>query len=294
MECGRRIVIIAVIATVLVVVIICIAICTGIPTPLAVTPSQTDDDFKDTFMERCQKFNGSKPSRANCQTIWDKFQQAYVNKDPCEVPTEAYDPVIAEAPMESAHYRFMFWSKTKDVVHEFTGKNNCFMTLEKFLLGSVLDDLVWCGKKGSNETFTTGCPNGTECVKNPVRSFWNRSSAAFAELAWGNVTVMLNGSLQTPFDNESIFASVELKRFEFPRVTHLAVVLVTQKNSETNCSNESLQKLKKEVLDKGIGYNCSAVTESHLKACASDTVKLSHWRFFTITSTILFFSFYQT
>ncbi|KAM4544254.1 ADP-ribosyl cyclase/cyclic ADP-ribose hydrolase 1-like isoform 1-T1 [Fundulus diaphanus] len=278
---GRRKLIIAVILAVLVVVVIAII--------LAVILSRRDDDFKREFMGRCQKFKG-----ANCRTIWDAFQQAYVNKDPCEVPPEAYDPVIAAAPMESACNTFMFWSKTKDVVHDFTRKNNSFKTLEDFLLGSVLDDLVWCGKKGSDETFKIGCPGWTECEKNPVSSFWNRISAAFADLACGNVTVMLNGSLPTPFDEGSTFASVELKRFKFPRVTHLTVVLVIQKNSERNCSNESLQKLKKEVLDKGIRYNCSAVTESHLKACASDTAKLSHGCFFTITSTILFFFFYQT
>lgn len=43
----------------------------------------------------------------------------------------------------------MFWSKTKDVVHDFV-RNKCFVTLEKTLLGSVLDGLKWCGKEGSN------------------------------------------------------------------------------------------------------------------------------------------------
>ncbi|KAM4544259.1 ADP-ribosyl cyclase/cyclic ADP-ribose hydrolase 1-like [Fundulus diaphanus] len=235
---------------------------------LAAILSWKDDDFEHTFMDRCQKFKG-----ANCHTIWDAFQQAYINKDPCEVPPEAYDPVIAAAPMESACNTFMFWSKTKDVVHDVTRKNNCFKTVEDVLLGSVLDKQVWCGKKGSNEIFTTGCPGWTECEKNPVRSFWNRISAAFGDSACGDVTVMLNGSLPAPFDERSIFASVELKRFKFPRVKHLTVVLVTQENSETNCSNESLRKLEMELLDKGIGYRCSAVTQSHLEKCASDPDK---------------------
>lgn len=44
----------------------------------------------------------------------------------------------------------MFWSKTKDVVQDFSRKKDCFQTVEETLLGSVLNSLTWCGKKGSN------------------------------------------------------------------------------------------------------------------------------------------------
>lgn len=44
----------------------------------------------------------------------------------------------------------MFWSKTKDLVHDFTEKKDCFLTLEDTLLGSVVDGLTWCGKEGSS------------------------------------------------------------------------------------------------------------------------------------------------
>jgi len=44
----------------------------------------------------------------------------------------------------------MFWSKTKDVVHNFTKESSCYVTVEETLLGSVLDGLTWCGKEGSN------------------------------------------------------------------------------------------------------------------------------------------------
>lgn len=43
----------------------------------------------------------------------------------------------------------MFWSKTKDMVHDFTGRRGCFTTMEDTLLGSVLDGLSWCGREGS-------------------------------------------------------------------------------------------------------------------------------------------------
>lgn len=45
----------------------------------------------------------------------------------------------------------MFWSKTKDAVHDYVKRNQeCFVTMENTLLGSVLDGLTWCGKEGSN------------------------------------------------------------------------------------------------------------------------------------------------
>ncbi|XP_014894006.1 ADP-ribosyl cyclase/cyclic ADP-ribose hydrolase 1-like [Poecilia latipinna] len=225
------------------------------------------EEFKDTFMERCQKFKGY-----NCQHIWELFQQAYVNKDPCEVPPNAYDTLIAAAPMEPPCNTLLFWSKTKDVVQDFARKNKCFQAVEETLLGSVLNSLTWCGKKDSNETLTTGCPGWLECENNPPRSFWRRLSTAFGDAACGNATAMLNGSITTPFDSQSIFASVEVKRFKSPRVKNLNVVLVIQKNSVSNCSNPSLQNLVT-VLDKGISYRCVEVPRSQIEECGDDPEK---------------------
>ncbi|KAM4719071.1 LOW QUALITY PROTEIN: ADP-ribosyl cyclase/cyclic ADP-ribose hydrolase 1-like [Anableps anableps] len=255
--------ILAVVAVVLLVLILAIV--------LGVTLSRKErgqggDKFKETFMERCQNFK-----RNDCQHIWDVFQQAYVNRDPCEVPAEAYDPLIAAVHLESLCNRLLFWSKTKTLALDFAGKKDCFQTVEETLLGSVLNDMTWCGKKGSNETVTTGCPGWSDCVKNPVRSFWGRVSAAFGERCCENVTVMLNGSITTPFDSKSIFGSIEVKRFKSSR-ENLIVVLAIQKNSITNCTNPSLQNLTME-LDKGIGYSCLEVPESQIEECASDPEK---------------------
>ncbi|KAJ0059698.1 hypothetical protein NL108_011188, partial [Boleophthalmus pectinirostris] len=122
----------------------------------------------------------------------------------------------------------MFWSKTKNVVHDFTSKRECFITIEDTFLGSLLDGLTWCGKEGSKDTFTSDCPGWTSCVNNTVRSFWNKASASYAEVACGNVSVMLNGSIATPFHPASIFASIEMKNFNPVIMNSLNVVLVTQ------------------------------------------------------------------
>ncbi|KAM9712278.1 ADP-ribosyl cyclase/cyclic ADP-ribose hydrolase 1-like [Menidia menidia] len=242
------------------VVVVIIAICAVV---LGVTLAQGSDGLKNTFLERCQKFKGY-----NCEEVWDVFQKAYVNQDPCKVPTEAYDPLVASAPIEPSCNRAMFWSKTKDVVHDFTGKTDCFVTVEDSLLGSVLDGLTWCGKEGSSETLTTGCPDWNECPDNPVGSFWKRISAAFADAACGNVTAMLNGSITEPFNSRSIFASIEVTRFKSPRMKNLNVVLVMDEKAGTNCTDESLNNLQKQ-LDEGIKYNCKEVPQSQIEECSS-------------------------
>lgn len=234
---------------------------------LGVTLRKHSDELQPVFLSRCEKFEGY-----DCQKIWDTFQQAYVNKDPCKVPMEAYDSLITAAPFKPACNRMMFWSKTKDVVHEFTDKRDCFVTLEDTLLGSVLDGLTWCGKEGSSETFTTDCPGWTDCENNTVRSFWNRISAAYADVACGDVTAMLNGSITVPFSPTSIFASIEVKGFNASRVRNLNVVLVTEEKHVTNCTNASLKDLQEELAE-GIKYNCKEVPETQIQECGSDPEK---------------------
>ncbi|KAM8731857.1 ADP-ribosyl cyclase/cyclic ADP-ribose hydrolase 1-like [Acanthopagrus schlegelii] len=255
---GRRCRVLSVVAVLLLIIVVAVV--------LGLVLRQ-GTNFKSTFIDRCEQFAGY-----NCEKIWDAFEKAYVGRDPCEVPMEAYDPFIAAAHFKPACGRMMFWSKTKDLVHDFTEKKDCFLTLEDTLLGSVVDGLTWCGKEGSSETFTTGCPGWTDCENNTVRSFWNRASAAFADVACGDVTAMLNGSITTPFNSASIFASIEVKRFNSSRVKNLNVVLVTQKDFVTNCTNASLKNLQKE-LDAGIKYNCKEVAESQIQECSSDPQK---------------------
>ncbi|XP_060950279.1 ADP-ribosyl cyclase/cyclic ADP-ribose hydrolase 1-like [Limanda limanda] len=223
--------------------------------------------LKRTFITRCEDYQGY-----DCQKLWSAFQQAYVGKDPCKVPMEAYDAVIAAAPFKPECSNMMFWSKTKDLVQDFIKKRECILTLEKTVLGFVLDGLIWCGKEGSSETSTSGCPSWRVCENNPVGSFWRRASTAFADFACGDVTAVLSGDIKKPFDPDSVFGSIELKRFKSPRVRSLKIVLVSRKNAESNCMNPSFQDLQKE-LDAGIAYSCTEMTESKFNECSSDPKK---------------------
>lgn len=255
----RRCLLLTVVAVLLLIIIVAIV--------LGLTLRKNTDTFKSTFISRCQKVEGT-----DCEKVFGAFEEAYVGRDPCKVPPEAYDPFIAAAPLTSACNRMMFWSKTKDVVHDFTEKRDCFITAEDTLIGSVLNGLTWCGKEGSSETFTTDCPGWMDCENNTVRSFWNRASAAFADAACGDVTAMLNGSIHTPFHPASIFASIEVKRFHSPKVRSLNVVLVTQKSTVSNCTNASLKELQKELAE-GIKYNCKEVAETQIQECGSNLEK---------------------
>ncbi|XP_072307246.1 ADP-ribosyl cyclase/cyclic ADP-ribose hydrolase 1-like [Eucyclogobius newberryi] len=226
------------------------------------------EEFKRVFTSRCDAYGGG----YDCAKTWSAFEQAYVGKDPCFVPPESYQALIEAAPIKPDCNRMMFWSKTKDVVHDFTSKKECFITMEDTFVGSVLDGLTWCSKVGSKETFTSGCPGWSDCVNNTVRSFWSKASASFAQVACGKVSVMLNGSIATPFSPASIFASIEVKNFNPDNMKSLEVVLVTQDKEVSNCANPSLQDLQKE-LAQGISYSCSEVPESQIEECASDPEK---------------------
>ncbi|XP_068604242.1 ADP-ribosyl cyclase/cyclic ADP-ribose hydrolase 1-like [Brachionichthys hirsutus] len=254
----RRCFILSLMCVLLLLLIIIVAVVSGL------TLRHDAGHFKQTFTSRCESFKGY-----DCQKVWEAFEQAYVGKDPCRVPMEAYEPFVAAAPLVPACNRLMFWSGTKDVVHDFTGAGDCFITAEHTLMGFVLDGLTWCGKEGSAETFTTGCPGWTDCQNNTVRSFWNRASAAFADVACGDVTVMLNGSFAAPFSAQSVFGSIEVQRLNSTRVRSLRVALVTRENFVANCSNASLKDLQKE-LDKGIKYSCEEVAEAQLQECRSN------------------------
>ncbi|KAM8880797.1 ADP-ribosyl cyclase/cyclic ADP-ribose hydrolase 1-like isoform 1-T1 [Synchiropus picturatus] len=225
----------------------------------------SDTSLRTSFINTCQKFSGY-----DCETAWQEFEKAYVGKDSCSVPPEAYSDLMTAAPFKPNCNNMMLWSKTKDIVSDLTDRRKCFTRLESTMLGAALDNKVWCGREGSKETFTESCPKWDQCVDNPQRSFWTKASASFAESACGNVTVMLDGSRKEPFDPASTFGSVELPKLKAPAVKFLTVVLVMNSNPESTCSSTSLQTLKNS-LDPGVRFDCNEVQRSRISQCASDT-----------------------
>ncbi|XP_049319586.1 ADP-ribosyl cyclase/cyclic ADP-ribose hydrolase 1-like [Astyanax mexicanus] len=231
-----------------------------------------EEELKSTVVGRCETYlkeHSDISSVNNCERIWDTFHQAYVGKDPCDVPPEAYDPLIKSITQHVACSRMLFWSRTKDMVHAFTDKRECLFTVEDTLLGFLFDELTWCSKIDSKETFTTDCPGWGDCENNTVRSFWIRASLNFAVTACGNVSAMLNGSLESPFSTTSVFGSVEVKNLDPDKVDSLTVLLVAKETDPSTCESPSFQDLKS-TLNPNIAYNCRQVPYNRVEGCISD------------------------
>ncbi|KAL7835230.1 hypothetical protein SRHO_G00275770 [Serrasalmus rhombeus] len=260
----KRCLLLGVVVVVVVVVVLAIV--------LGLTLTRYSDHLRSTVIGRCESFlkKHTDVSRVNdCERIWGAFEEAYVGKDPCEVPAEAYDPLISSVTQHVICGTMLFWSKTKAMAHAFTDNRECLVTLEDTLLGFVFDELTWCSKNGSKETFTTDCPGWSECQNNPVRSFWIRASANFAATSCGNVSAMLNGSLESPFSSTSVFGSVEVKSFDPNKVDDLTILLVTKETDTTTCASSSFQSLRS-ALDPKIAYNCREVPYNRVENCISD------------------------
>ncbi|TWW53419.1 ADP-ribosyl cyclase/cyclic ADP-ribose hydrolase 1 [Takifugu flavidus] len=182
-------------------------------------------------------------------------------------------PVRWVAPITTPRDKTMFWSKTKDVVHAYNDKTKCFVTMKDTLLGSVLDNLIWCGEEGSSETFTWFCPDWKTCKdneENPVESFWTQGSAKVIcrAAARGDATVMLDGNNDTPFDIE-YFLETEVPTLKLnSEVTKLTVVLVTKAKPVSTC--QTCLNVLRRKLGSNIGYECKEVSETRISECASN------------------------
>ncbi|XP_014894007.1 ADP-ribosyl cyclase/cyclic ADP-ribose hydrolase 1-like [Poecilia latipinna] len=226
--------------------------------PPATLLSPRTSQFRKTFRRRCEAFP---QTSQRCEEVLSTFEKTYVGKDPCNFPEEAYRPLFEDYPFTHSCDKTMFWSDTKDLVDQFCKERNHFVPLQNTLLGNILDDQKWCGKKSSKDTFICLCKT---CKINPVSSFWVRASAEFAKYACGHANVLLDGAISKPFDPTRNFA-VEVKNLAFPRVKSLTVILVI-KNNNAACSHESLQVLRN-LLDPNIDYDCRTVTRSKILEC---------------------------
>eukprot|EP00066_Takifugu_rubripes_P026966 XP_011616232.1 PREDICTED: ADP-ribosyl cyclase/cyclic ADP-ribose hydrolase 1-like [Takifugu rubripes] len=96
-----------------------------------------------------------------------------------------------------------------------------------------------------------------------------QGSERFAEAACGDATVMLDGSIATPFNTSSFFAMYEVPNLNSAKVRKLTVVLVTATTPVSECANESLDELRRK-LDSNIIYECKEVSETRINECASN------------------------
>uniref|UniRef100_A0A3B3TNA6 ADP-ribosyl cyclase/cyclic ADP-ribose hydrolase n=1 Tax=Poecilia latipinna TaxID=48699 RepID=A0A3B3TNA6_9TELE len=145
---------------------------------------------------------------------------------------------------------FLFWSKTRMLVHSYAAVFRHFWTLEDTLVGFLFNDLIWCFDFNS-------CPAWSTCRTHPVYSLWKRASQNFAEMACGNITVLLNGSITNAF-NRKMFGSVELDSLNPQRVNYVNIKVVTNpEGPHESCGRGSIVELIQILWSRGFRWTCT-------------------------------------
>uniref|UniRef100_A0A8D1JBG5 ADP-ribosyl cyclase/cyclic ADP-ribose hydrolase 1 n=1 Tax=Sus scrofa TaxID=9823 RepID=A0A8D1JBG5_PIG len=190
-------------------------------------------DFQEIILRRCYTYiRVVQPELGDrdCQKIKKAFTDAFISKDPCSAREEDYDLLMKLGHQTVPCDKTVFWSKTKELAHQYTKTQKGLFTLENTLLGYIADDLSWCGKVGSSEINLESCPDRRNCNSNFVSVFWNL-------LTFGRVEVH---SLQ-PSKVHTLKAWVIHDSGKTPRDT---------------CSGSSINELQLILRGKNIKFTC--------------------------------------
>lgn len=222
----------------------------------------TTKQFPEIFLGRCLDYTQViRPGMRDqdCKKILSAFKSAFISKNPCNITKEDYQPLVSLVTEAIPCNMTLFWSKSKDLAHQYTRVQRKMFTLEDTLLGYIADDLSWCGDPSTSDLNYDSCPHWSEnCTNNPVKIFWDAISQKFAEAACGVVQVMLNGSLSAPFYKNSTFGRVELMNLD-PKKVHTLQAWVTHDvgaASSDSCSSPSINELKLIVNQRNISFVC--------------------------------------
>ncbi|KAG8009582.1 ADP-ribosyl cyclase/cyclic ADP-ribose hydrolase 1 [Nibea albiflora] len=136
----------------------------------------TTPNIKHIVVGRCYNYitlvNPNLRCRYDCEDIWRQFEEAVVRQTSCNVTAEDYHQMFYAMPQTWPCDTFLFWSKTRTLMHSYAAVVRDFWTLEDTLVGYMFNDLIWCGQEGDSE------------------------------MACGNVTVLLNGSIANAFNRK--------------------------------------------------------------------------------------------
>ncbi|XP_050803899.1 ADP-ribosyl cyclase/cyclic ADP-ribose hydrolase 1 isoform X2 [Gopherus flavomarginatus] len=210
----------------------------------------------------------------DCQNIWETMQKAFIYKNPCNITTEDYQPLLDLASHPIPCNKSLFWSKTNDLVHRYTKTSHNFLTLEDTLLGYMADGVSWCGNPSSPGINYESCPKWSECESNPSSVYWKMASKMFAEAACGVVQVMLNGSIEAgAFRSNSIFGSVEIFNLDPDKVSTVQIWLMQNIGgpASESCTGRSITRLKSILEERNLRVSCEDnYRPVQLLQCASD------------------------
>ncbi|XP_060920320.1 ADP-ribosyl cyclase/cyclic ADP-ribose hydrolase 1 isoform X1 [Labrus mixtus] len=221
----------------------------------------TTPNIKHIVVGRCYNYitlvNPS--SRHDCEDIWRHFEEAVVRQSSCNVRVEDYHPMFFAMPQTLPCDRFLFWSKTRVLMHSYAAVVGQFWTLEDTLVGYMFNDLIWCGQEEDSDFDFSSCPEWSACRNHPVYSLWRQASQNFAEMACGNITVLLNGSIVNAFNKKSMFGSVELDSLNPHRVDYVNIKVVTNLEGPIieSCGKGSIVDLIQILQSRGFRWTCT-------------------------------------
>ncbi|XP_024859650.1 ADP-ribosyl cyclase/cyclic ADP-ribose hydrolase 1-like [Kryptolebias marmoratus] len=221
----------------------------------------TTPNIKPIVIGRCFTYTTLvNPSiRYDCEDIWRHFEEAVVHQSSCNVTEEHYYEMFNAMPQIWPCDRFLFWSKTRTLMHSFAAVFRHFWTLEDTLVGYMFNDLIWCGQEEDSDFDFNSCPEWSTCGTHPVFSLWKQASQNFAEMACGNITVLLNGSIANAFSRKSMFGSVELDGLNPQRVNYVNIKVMTnlQGPHVESCREGSIVDLIQILQSRGFRWTCT-------------------------------------
>ncbi|KAM9712242.1 ADP-ribosyl cyclase/cyclic ADP-ribose hydrolase 1-like isoform 2-T2 [Menidia menidia] len=228
----------------------------GVEAQLGTTPY-----IKHIVVGRCFTYSAivNPRLRYDCEEIWTHFEEAVIHRPSCNVTVEHYNQMFHLMPQIWPCDKFLFWSKTRALMHSYAAVFRHFWTLEDTLAGYMFNDLVWCGQDEDSGFDFQFCPEWAACMNHPVYSLWRQASKTFAEMACGNVTVLLNGSIVNAFNRKSMFGSVELDSMNPQRVDHVNIKVVTNLAGPQieSCNQGSIVDLIQILQSRGFRWTCT-------------------------------------
>ncbi|CAF0778940.1 unnamed protein product [Rotaria sp. Silwood1] len=244
--------------------------------------------LKEIMLGRCQEYQYVKrglfltnqTNIKNCTQLYEVFELAVRYKSYCNLNMSTYERYFDLA-LEGIHVinRAMFWSGTYAIAHTYSASGRNYVTLEDTLAAAMVDGLLWCGKENDTEGFDFfSCPYACKDNKWADLAFWGLASKTFAQLAAGEIYVILNGSQangRSAFRNHSYFSSFELpnlRRNGSYRVTKVNALVLHSPDQKIveKCGEKSLLDLEKTVQSQGFDFACKDDPEELILIMCSD------------------------
>ncbi|XP_072027784.1 ADP-ribosyl cyclase/cyclic ADP-ribose hydrolase 2-like isoform X2 [Amphiura filiformis] len=233
----------------------------------------TTRNISEIFQGRCHELiqclqtdpecNITRPTVVNCTAIWNEFLMAFQYKPPCNVPADAYDQFIRMALPITQADRTLFWSGLRDAALNVARVSRYYKVIEESLPGYIANNLTWCGNPDSVDGMNyEECPSWGSCVNmsSAVQRFWPSASKEFARQATGKVYVALDAHRDTPFKNDSVFATIELPNLNPEKVTMVEILLVpdiTSPDVGEKCGEGSMKELQRRLDKAGLKWTCN-------------------------------------